>query len=384
MKKIVICFLMVSTLAINAQTITNKEGSKYQFTKVYDVEATSVKDQNKSGTCWSFSTLSFFESELKRMGKGEFDLSEMTVVRNAYVQKAIKYVRTHGTINFGAGGAFHDPLNNLRDFGMMPESAYPNTLSASVKLDHGEMDKVLKAYVDAIAKSDGEITSSWLVGYNGILDAYLGKHPETFTYNGKSYTAKTFNDYLGLKPDDYIDLTSYTHHPFYQKFMLEIPDNWSWDGIYNLPIDEWMNIMEYALSKGFTIAWGADVSDKGFSHKNGLALMPETDWENMSKNEKDSIWLRPCKQRTITQDMRQKDFDNFLTTDDHGMQITGMFKDQKGTKWFKVKNSWGLGHGNECGGYFYASENYLRLRTMNFLVHKDGIPQESKNKLGIK
>jgi bleomycin hydrolase len=374
----------LSALALNAQTVTNKEGSQYQFTKVYDIEATSVKDQNKSGTCWSFSTLSFFESELKRMGKGDFDLSEMSVVRNAYMQKAIKYVRLHGTINFGPGGAFHDPVNVIRDFGMLPESAYPNTLGAGAKIDHNELDKVLKAYVDAIAKSEGEITPQWMIGYNGVLDAYLGKQPENFTYNGKTYTAKSFSDYIGIKPDDYVDLTSYTHHPFYQKFALEIPDNWSWDEAYNLPMDEWMNVLEYALSKGFTAAWGADVSDKGFSHKNGLALIPEGDWDNMTKNDKDSIWLKPCKQRVITQDMRQKDFDNYQTTDDHGMQITGMYKDQRGTKWFKVKNSWGTGHGNECGGYFYASENYVRLRTMNFMIHKDGIPQDIKNKLGIK
>ncbi len=384
MKRIVLFFIGLSALAIQAQTITNKEGSKYQFTKVYDTEATSVKDQNKSGTCWSFSTLSFFESELKRMGKGDFDLSEMTIVRNAYVQKAIKYVRTHGTINFGPGGAFHDPLNSIRDFGMMPESAYPNTIAPGSKIDHSEMDKVLKAYVETIAKSEGEISPAWLAGYNGILDAYLGKQPESFTYNGKSYTSKTFSDYIGIKPDDYIDLTSYTHHPFYQKFKLEIPDNWSWDEVYNLPIDEWMTVLEYALSKGFTVAWGADVSDKGFSHKNGLALIPETDWDMMSKTDKDSIWFKPCKQKNISQEMRQKDYDNFVTTDDHGMQITGMYKDQNGTKWFKVKNSWGTGHGNECGGYFYASENYVKLRTMNFMVHKDGIPQEIKTKLGIK
>jgi bleomycin hydrolase len=384
MKKSLLCFIGLSAGLAFAQTTTNKAGSQYQFTKVYDVEATSIKDQNKSGTCWSFSTVSFLESELKRMGKGDFDLSEMTVVRNAYVQKAVKYVRLHGTINFGPGGAFHDPINNIRNFGMMPESAYPNTIGASAKVDHNEMDKVLKSYVETIAKSEGEITPQWIIGFNGILDAYLGKQPENFTYNGKSYTSKTFSDYLGLKPDDYVDLTSYTHHPFYQKFALEIPDNWSWDETYNLPLDEWMNVLEYALSKGFTVAWGADVSDKGFSHKNGLALIPESDWENMTKNDKDSVWIRPCKQRAITQEMRQKDYDNYQTTDDHGMQITGMYKDQKGTKWFKVKNSWGTGHGNECGGYFYASENYVRLRTMNFMVHKDGIPQDMKNKLGLK
>lgn len=384
MKKSLICLIGLSAGLAFSQTVTNKTGSLYQLTKVYDVEATSVKDQNKSGTCWSFSALSFLESELKRMGKGDFDLSEMTVVRNAYVQKAIKYVRLHGTINFGPGGAFHDPINNIRNFGMMPESAYPNTIGAGAKIDHNEMDKVLKSYVETIAKSEGEITSQWIAGFNGILDAYLGKQPEKFTYNGKEYTSKSFSDYIGLKPDDYIDLTSYSHHPFYQKFQLEIPDNWSWDEVYNLPMDEWMTVLEYALSKGFTAAWGADVSDKGFSHKNGLALIPESDWENMTKNAKDSVWISPPKQRIITQEMRQKDFDNYQTTDDHGMQITGMYKDQNGTKWFKVKNSWGTGHGNECGGYFYASENYVRLRTMNFMIHKDGIPQDVKNKLGIK
>jgi len=384
MKKISLCLLGISFIALQAQTVTNKEGSEYQLTKVYDTEATSVKDQNKSGTCWSFSTLSFFESELKRMGKGDFDLSEMSVVRNVYVQKAIKYVRMHGTINFGPGGAFHDPINVIKNFGMMPEIAYANTLSPGSKIDHNELDKVLKSYVDAIAKSEGDISPQWITGFNGVLDAYLGKMPENFTYNGKSYTPKSFNDYIGIKPDDYVDLTSYTHHPFYQKFALEIPDNWSWDEAYNLPLDEFMTTLEYAMSKGCTVAWGADVSDKGFSHKNGLALVPESDWENLSKNEKDSIWIRPSKQRVVTQDMRQIGYDNFETTDDHGMQITGMYKDQKGTKWFKVKNSWGTGHGNECGGYFYASENYVRLRTMNYMVHKDGIPVEIKNKLGIK
>src|SRR5688572_32224830 len=195
-------------MAIGAQTVTNKAGSLYELTKVYDVEVSSVKDQNKSGTCWSFSTLSFFESELKRMGKGDFDLSEMTVVRNTYILKAIKYVRLHGTINFGPGGAFHDPINNIRNFGMMPESAYPNTIGAGAKIDHNEMDKVLKSYVETIAKSEGEITSQWIAGFNGILDAYLGKQPEKFNYNGKEYTSKSFSDYLGIKPDDYIDLRS--------------------------------------------------------------------------------------------------------------------------------------------------------------------------------
>lgn len=384
MKRILTSILGLTVAFSFAQTVTNKTGSLYQLTKVYDVEASSVKDQNKSGTCWSFSTLSFLESELKRTGKGDFDLSEMTVVRNVYVQKAIKYVRMHGNANFGPGGAFHDPINIIKSFGMMPEGAYPNTISAGAKIDHNEMDKLLKSYVDAVAKSEDAISPLWIAGFNGILDAYLGKQPEKFTYNGKEYTAKSFNDYLGLKSDDYVDITSYTHHPFYQKFALEIPDNWSWDEAYNLPLDDFMATLEYALSKGMTAAWGADVSDKGFSHKNGLALIPESDWENMSKNDKDSIWLRPTKQRVITQDMRQKDYDNFNTTDDHGMQITGMYKDQNGTKWFKVKNSWGTGHGNECGGYFYASENYVRLRSMNFMIHKDGIPQEIKNKMGIK
>lgn len=380
MKKIVWCILFLTTLGW-AQQKVKIEGTQYEFTAIKDNEATSVKNQQHSSTCWSFSTLSFFESELKRMGKGDFDLSEMWVVRNAYIQKAVKYVRLHGLINFGPGGAFHDPLNVLKNNGLLPGSAYANLLPGDKSINHDEMDKALKNFVDGIAKSE-KISQTWVKAFEGMLDGYLGKPQESFTYNGKTYTAKTFSDMLGLKAEDYVDITSYSHHPYYSKFILEIPDNWSWDPVTNVPLDDMIKILDHALTNGYTAAWGADVSDKGFAHRKGLAMIPDKDWSEMSKAEKDSVFIRPVKQKVITQEIRQRDYDTFETTDDHGMQITGLYKDANGGKWYKIKNSWG--EDNPCGGYFYASENYIRLRTMNFMIHKDGLPKDIKDKLGIK
>lgn len=375
-------FLFLIPFCLTAQeTIRNKSNGGFLFTKIYENDATSVKDQAKSSTCWSFSTLSFLESELKRLGKPDVDLSEMFVVRHTYFDKVVKYVRMHGSSNLGPGGAFHDPLNVFRTHGMMPEQVYPATIYGEKRINHGELDEIIKAFADAIIKNKNtNLTHAWKIALNGILDAYFGKLPESFTYNGKSYTPDSFSQWLGLRPDDYIDITSYTHHPFYSSFILEIPDNWSWDRVYNLPLDEMMQTLDYALSKGFTVAWGADVSDKGFSHKNGVAIIPEKDWDLMSKEEKDTVFNRPLAQRVITQQMRQQDFDNYETTDDHGMQITGKYKDQFGNTYYHVKNSWGQ-TSNECGGYFFASESYVRLRTMNFLVHKDGIPASIRQKL---
>lgn len=366
-----------------AQTITNKKGSEYQFTVVKEIGNTSVKDQSRSGTCWSFSTLSFFESELMRMGKGEQDLSEMFVVRMAYYEKAVKYVRMHGKTNFGQGGAFHDPLNIIKKYGIVPESAYPGNSYGEAKINHGEVEAALKGYLDAIIENkNGKLSTAWQNGLNGILDAYFGKLPENFTVSGKSYTAKSYAEFLGLKPADYVDMTSYNHHPFYEPFRLEIEDNWSWDAAYNVPVDEWMAALEYAVTNGYSVAWGADVSEKTFSHKNGLAIWPDVDVLSLSKSGLDSLFIVPQKEKKATQQDRQTDFDNWTLTDDHGMQIVGMLKDQNGTKYYVVKNSWGTEH-NECGGYFYASENYVRARTMNILIHKDGLSKELKSKLKV-
>lgn len=385
MKKLALFTWAVACVAFaSAQTgITNKKGSEYQFTVVKEIGNTSVKDQGRSGTCWSFSALSFFESELERMGKGQYDLAEMFVVRMTYYEKAIKYVRMHGKGNFSQGGAFHDPINIIGKYGIVPEAAYPGNNYGENKINHGELESVLKGFLDAVIQNkNGKLSTSWQLALNGILDAYFGKLPENFTYDGKSYTASTFATKIGVKPSDYIDLTSYTHHDFYKPFVLEIEDNWSWDLVYNLPIDEWMKVLEHAVTNGYSVAWGADVSDKGFSHKSGLAIMPDKDLTVLTKEQLDSCFIIPQKEKTVTQEMRQTEFDNWSLTDDHGMQIVGLLKDQHGTKYYIVKNSWGT-ESNECGGYFYASETYVKSRSMNFMVHKDGIPSDIKSKLKI-
>jgi len=378
-----LCIGLLWGAGLMAQPITNKKGSQYQFTVVREIGNTSVKNQANSGTCWSFSTLSFFESELQRMGKGDYDLAEMFIVRMSYYDKAVKYVRLHGKINFGQGGAFHDPVNVIRKYGILPETAYPGNNYGEPQINHNEVEHVLKAYLDAVLQNkNGKLSTAWDEGINGILDAYFGKVPENFTYNGKTYTAKSFAESLGLKGDEYVDLTSYSHHPFYSSFILELEDNWAWDVVYNLPIDEWMRVLEHAVTNGYSVAWGADVSDKGFSHKNGLAIMPDKDLAGMPKPSLDSIFLVPQKEKTITQEMRQADFDNWTLTDDHGMQIVGLVKDQNGVKYYVVKNSWGTTN-NECGGYFYASEAYVKARTMNFMVHKDALPSDIRTKLKL-
>lgn len=385
MKKLFIAAaLLAPFISAGAQTgITNKAGSNYQFTMVKNIEGTDVKDQGRSGTCWSFSTLSFMESELKRAGKGNFDLAEMFVVRMTYFDKAVKYVRMHGKGNFSQGGAFHDPVSVIDKYGMVPQEVYGGNNYGETKINHGELEAVMKGYLDGVIQNkNGRLSSAWQAGLNGILDAYFGKLPESFQYNGKTYTPKSFGEMLGIKGSDYIDLTSYTHHPFWKPFVLEIEDNWSWDLVYNIPVDDWIKVLDNAIMNGYTVAWGADVSDKGFSHKNGLAIMPDKDLSTLSKEQLDSLWLSPQKEKVVTQDQRQKDFDDWTLTDDHGMQIIGMLKDQNGTKYYMVKNSWGT-ESNECGGYFYASESYVKARTMNFLVHKDGIPADIRKKLGV-
>ncbi len=403
MKKILFIAAIASTFTAVSQSNfeTNKEGSEYKFKVLKDIEATEVQSQGRTGTCWSFSSLSFFESEIIRLNNGKHNLSEMFIARNAYIGKAENYLRMYGTFTFGPGGAFHDIPWVIRRYGIVPEEVYRGLNYGDTVHRHAEMEAILGATVKELAKKpqNGTLSPVWKKAYTGILDAYLGDLPDnvedfTFNYQGKEYTPMSYTKSLGLDMDNYISLTSYTHHPFYSKFVLEVQDNWAMQSGYNLPIDEFMEVMEQAIMNGYTFAWGADVSEKGFGYRDALAILPE-DESTIKKKGRDNkhfsdagaakisnAFSTPVKERNVTQDERQIAFDNQETTDDHGMHITGLVEDQKGTKYFIVKNSWGKS--NECDGYFFASFPYVKYKTMNILVHKDALSKNMKKKLGIK
>lgn len=391
--------LLANPLASQAQDKKEKEKEKegYKFSHKVEIPVTSVKDQHRSGTCWSFSSISFIEAELLRMGKGEYDLSEMFIVWNTYHEKAQRYVRWHGHLNFGGGGAFHDVTEVIDNDGIVPEKAYSGKVIGEEGHVHGEMDEVLKAYIDAVIKNrNRKLTPAWLEGLEGILNAYLGEYPKTFIYEGKEYTPRTFAQSLGLNTGDYVEIGSFTHHPFYEKFILEVPDNWMLDEIYNVPLEEMMAVIDHALENGYTVAWGSDVSEKGFSWKNGVAIVPDEDltdmkgtererWEALTDKEKEEMLYKfdkPIPEKEITQEMRQDAFDNYRTTDDHGMHITGTAVDQEGNEYYIVKNSWGT-DGNDYEGYFYVSKPFVAYKTIDIMVHKDAVPGNIREKLGF-
>ncbi|MDU1890214.1 MAG: C1 family peptidase [Dysgonomonas sp.] len=389
-KLIVLSAALLMTLGIYAQG--------YEFTTVKENPITSIKNQGNSGTCWSFSGLGFLESEIIRMGKGEHDLSEMYIVRRNYADKAEKYVRVSGNLNFAQGGSFADVVETLNEYGVLPNEAYTGLNYGETMHKHGEVEAGLAGYVKGIAANKNKrISPVWKMGLNGILDGYFGVMPQTFQYEGKSYTPDSFRQSLGLDANNYISLTSYTHHPFYTAFALEIPDNWRWSLSYNLPINELMQVFDNAINNGYTIAWASDVSEMGFT-RNGLAVMPDEDapenigsdqahWLGLSPNERNNrlraqVEQGPMKEKEITQEMRQIAYDNQETTDDHGMQIYGIAKDQNGGKYYMVKNSWG-----EAGAYkgiWYASESFVKYKTMSIVIHKDALPKDLAKKLGIK
>lgn len=375
--------LSAASTQLFAQQVQNKKGGNFTFTIQKAVDKTDVDNQNKTSTCWSFSSLSFFESELLRMGKGRVNLSEMFVVHKAYQDKADIYVRMHGDHTFAPGGAFHDVLDVWKKDGMMPQSAYAGLNYGETKHAHNEMDELLSGMVKTVVKApNGKISTAWKTAFDATLDAYLGEIPQTFEVNGKKYDAKSYAQSLGVNPDDYIFLTSFTHHPDYSKFVLEVPDNWAMGQVYNLPLNEFAEVMDNAVQTGYSFAWAADVSEKGFSWKNGVAVVPEQKWEDMSKAEMDSAVTWPTKQLTITPAIRQQAFDNYETQDDHGMHIVGMVTDQKGTKYYTVKNSWGT-KSNDCDGYIYASESYVLYKTTCIMLHKNAIPKATLKKLGL-
>ena len=387
-----------------AQEPEKKEEKKeegYVFTDVKVLPTNAIKNQYRSGTCWCFSTLSFLEDEIRRAGGGEIDLSEMWIVRNIYFEKAVKYVRLHGSLNFAVGGAAHDVTNGIRDYGIVPEEVYPGLNYGTELPEFNEIDAVLKAYVDAVIKTaeatGGKLTTAWQEGLNGILDAYFGKMPETFTYNGKEYTPQSFAASLPIKMEDYVDITSYTHHPFYSTFVLEVPDNWSWGYSYNVPLDDMMRIIDNALENGYTIAWGSDVSERGFSRTKAIAIVPEVDlesmegteasrWGDLSPRERENMLYKfdkPGKEKVITQEMRQTAFDNYETTDDHGMVIIGTAVDQNGNPSSKVKNSWGV-TASPYDGYYYFSRPFVAYKTMSYMVNKNAIPKDIRKALKMK
>ncbi|MCC6251139.1 MAG: aminopeptidase [Bacteroidia bacterium] len=379
----IISFGILFSSNVKSQNITNKKNGGFIFTPEKEISYSPVKNQYKSGTCWSFSTQSFLESELARMGKPMVDLSDMFVVRNTYSQKGEKYVRMQGTINFGAGSEFHDAINVLRTNGVVPESAYP--IKNGGKPELTESDKVLKAMLDEIIKrpNGDKLSPNWKDAFEAVLDAYYGKTPDSFEYNGKKYTPKSFAAELGLNADDYVAIGSYTHHPFYEQFIIEVSDNWSWGKIYNVPLDEMQKITDNAINNNFTVAWASDVSEFGFSFKNGVAIVPVKDKADMTQAEKDSAFSKPMEELNITQELRQAAFDNLSTTDDHGMHIIGSAKDQNGKRYYTVKNSWGT-ENNDLGGIFYVSTAYFKYKTTSILVHKKALPADIAKKLNIK
>lgn len=377
-------FFLCAVYTTSAQIKTNKKGSHIELKVVTELKSTPIKDQSQSGTCWSFSTESFLESELIRMGKEPVDLSEMYIVRKAYELKAWRYVRMLGKAQFGPGGEPHDVINIIREFGIMPEMDYPGSENGE-KINHNEMDAVLKAYLDEVIKLhiNGKVSKHWFEGYKGILDAYLGKIPDNFQHLGKTYTAISFLNFLEIDPNDYIEITSFSHHPYYAQFMMEVADNWSTDLIYNVNMEELADIAEYSIRNGYGVEWASDVSEKGFSFKNGLAIVPFKPWADLNEKEKDSIFNFTIEELPITPQMRQDAFDNLSTQDDHGMHFIGLVSDQSGKVYFTVKNSWGIAN-NDCGGLFYCSRNYFLYKTTAILVHKKGVPKNILKKLDLK
>lgn len=392
-KTILAAAIGLFSLNLMAQDAPKKEG--FEFTTVKANPITSVKNQNRSSTCWSFSGLGYFESELLRLNKGEYDLSEMFVVHHTMVDRGINYVRYHGENSFSPGGSFYDVLYCLKNYGIVPQEAMPGIRYGEKLPVHNELDAAAAGYVNAIAKGNfRRLYPVWSEGLSAIYDTYLGECPEKFEYKGKEYTPKSFAESLGLNPDDYVSLTSFTHHPFYTQFALEIQDNWRNALSWNLPLDEFMEVMDYAVKHGYTFAWGSDVSEAGFS-RNGIAVMPDVKkaeettgsdmarWTGLTVNEKRrEMYSKPAPEVEVTQEMRQQAYDNWETTDDHGMLIYGIAKDQTGKEYFMVKNSWGTD--NKYKGTWYASKAFVAYKTMNILINKNAIPKHIAKKLNVK
>lgn len=378
--------------------IVNPDSTGFKFTDIKINKTTSVKNQNKSGTCWSFSGTSVLEEDVLRKGGPELDISEMFTVRKCYIDKAKKYIQTHGNIGFSQGGSFADVLHVVENYGAVPEEAYPGLNYGEKNHSHYEMEAALSAYLNAILKNPNKkLSTAWLPGFIGILDAYLGPEPEKFTFNGKEYTPKSFAREMGINAGDFINITSFTHHPFYEEFPLEIPDNWLWSKCTNVPMEELKEIVDHAIDNGYTVGWAADVSEGGFKWNKGYALNPEpktgenlegtelSRWVKLSNKDRENATYDikgPVKEKTVTQETRQQGFDNFQTTDDHGMVIVGTAQDQEGNRYYKVKNSWDTNQVYD--GYFYVSIPYFLEKTLSIMVNKGAVPSKIAKKANIR
>lgn len=401
MKKFMTLIGIVLSAAVMAQTdtipATNDSTEGFRFTTIDSVAITPVKDQNRSSTCWAFSTLGFLESEVLRTKGIELDFSEMYVVSKTMIDRATYCVRLYNEPHFAPGGSAYDVIYCMSHYGLVPQEAMPGIRYAWTKNDtlpvHSELDHVASGYLKGLSGLK-RISPVWREGLQAIYDTYLGKCPEEFVYEGKKYTPKSFVQFLGLKEDDYISITSYTHHPFYERFALEVPDNWRMDQMYNVPMEDMMRIIDNALANGYTLAWGADVSEIGFTRK-GIGVVPDEDngaditgsdmakWVGMSNDKKkEELTKKPLPEKTITQQMRQDAFDNWENTDDHGMQIFGTAQDQNGKRYYMIKNSWGTLR-SDYKGIWYVSEAFMQYKTNDILVHKNAIPKDIRKKLSL-
>lgn len=369
--------------SLNKNQSANSKDS-FVFTDVINIENTPVKNQGSSGTCWSYSANSFLESEMIRLGKQPVEISQIYTARNAYIEKGKNYVRMHGAITLGDGGALHDVINMFRQYGAMPQSLYTGLNYGTTTNKFAEMQEMAKGVLDAAVKNpNGQLSPNWIKAYTSIIDTYLGEVPQSFEWKGKKYTPQTFaKEVVGINPDDYVELSSFKDHPYYKQFVLMVPDNWSLDLMYNVKMDDLTDIIDNALKNGYTVGWAGDVSEKGFSWKNGVAYVPEKEFTDMTPVEKEEIFKGPKGEMAITEDMRQAAFDNFNTTDDHGMHIVGLAKDQTGREYYIVKNSWGAS--NDYKGYLYMTKNFVKYKSTAILLHKGGLPKEIAKKLSIK
>ncbi len=401
MKKI-IALALLAVVATGANAKGKKQPkvdpNKPVFTIVKENPITSVKDQNRSGTCWAYSTLSYFESEILKSTGKTYDLCESFVANKDYMDRAVQVVRYHGDMQFSQGGSAYDVYYVLKNYGICPEDAmpFPGSLYGDSLNNFNEFFSLLEPYVEGIATNKAsKISGQWKVGFQGILDAYLGKCPENFTYEGKNYTPKSFASSLGLNMDDYVTITSYTHHPFYSQFVVEVQDNWRNPASYNLPMDEMMQIIDNAVMNGYTVAWGGDVSEPGFT-RDGLAYMIDAKKMQSLQGSDMARWLglSAAKRRNLidslgcnvpevqpTQEMRQERFDNWELTDDHGMLIYGIAKDQNGKEYYMVKNSWG--EAGKYKGTWYMTKTFIAANTMDYMVNKNAIPANIRKKMGI-